>query len=85
MTQRNKLIVGAVVVLGALYLYDRNKKMKAGAEATPLVTGGIKPPSTNKPDLFQNTLKADAIKLEESNFAMKPAPEKVFFQGDLKI
>jgi hypothetical protein len=30
MTQKNKLIVGAVVVvLGALYLYDRSKKMKA--------------------------------------------------------
>lgn len=29
MTQRNKLIVGALVVLGAYYLYDRNKKMKA--------------------------------------------------------
>ena len=28
MTQRNKLIVGAVVVLGAYYLYDRNKKMQ---------------------------------------------------------
>ena len=32
MTNRNKLIVGAVVVLGALYLYDRSKKMKALAE-----------------------------------------------------
>ena len=32
MTKRNKLIVGVVVVLGALYLYDRNKKMKAVAE-----------------------------------------------------
>ena len=29
MTNQNKLIVGAVVVLGAYYLYDRNKKMKA--------------------------------------------------------
>jgi len=40
MTKRNKLIVGAVVVLGAYYLYDRNKKMKvvsdlkAGADVT---------------------------------------------------
>jgi hypothetical protein len=33
MTNRNKLIVGAVVVLGALYLYDRNRKMKAVAQA----------------------------------------------------
>ena len=32
MTNQNKLIVGAVVVLGAYYLYDRNKKMKASAE-----------------------------------------------------
>jgi hypothetical protein len=32
MTNRNKLIVGAVVVLGAFYLYDRSKKMKALAE-----------------------------------------------------
>ena len=59
MTKQNKLIVGAVVVLGAYYLYDRSKKMKAvsdlkaGAEVTevevaeatikPVVTGGIKP------------------------------------------
>jgi hypothetical protein len=33
MTNRNKLIVGAVVVLGALYLYDRNRKMRAVAQA----------------------------------------------------
>jgi hypothetical protein len=32
MTKRNKLIVGAVVVLGVLFLLDRNKKMKAVAE-----------------------------------------------------
>jgi hypothetical protein len=55
MTQRNKLIVGGVVVLVAYYLYDRNRKMKAvadlkaGAEAplpeiqSPVLTGGIKP------------------------------------------
>jgi len=54
MTKQNKLIVGAVVVLGAYYLYDRNKKMKAvsdlkaGAETkvevaeVPVVTGGFK-------------------------------------------
>lgn len=42
MTKKNKLIVGAVVVvLVAYYLYDRNRKMqevakmKAGAEAKP--------------------------------------------------
>lgn len=44
MTKRNKLIVGAVVVLGIYYLYDRNKKMKAlsdlknGANAQPDIT-----------------------------------------------
>ena len=55
MTQRNKLIVGGVVVLVVYYLYDRNRKMKAvadlkaGAEAplpeiqSPVLTGGIKP------------------------------------------
>jgi hypothetical protein len=32
MTKQNKLIVGAVVVLGVYYLYDRNKKMKAVAD-----------------------------------------------------
>lgn len=32
MTKRNKLIVGAVVVLGALYLYDRNRKLRAVEE-----------------------------------------------------
>jgi hypothetical protein len=32
MTNRNKLIIGGVVVLGAFYLYDRSKKMKALAE-----------------------------------------------------
>jgi len=42
MTKKNKLIVGAVVVvLVAYYLYDRNRKMqevakmKAGVEAKP--------------------------------------------------
>ncbi len=44
MTKQNKLIVGAVVVLGVYYLYDRNKKMKAvsdlkaGAEVKSDVT-----------------------------------------------
>lgn len=33
MTKTNKLIVGAVVVLGAFYLYDKNRKMKAVAQA----------------------------------------------------
>ena len=59
MTKQNKLIVGAVVVLGVYYLYDRNKKMKAkqdlvaGAEVSPapevmpdVKLGGIKPTKT---------------------------------------
>ena len=33
MTNRIKLIVGGVVILGGLFLYDRNKKMKAVAQA----------------------------------------------------
>lgn len=68
MTKQNKLIVGAVVVLGAYYLYDRNKKMnavsdlKAGADVTevevaeatikPVVTGGVKPSKIDVRKLF---------------------------------
>ena len=50
MTKQNKLIVGAVVVLGAYYLYDRNKKMKAvsdlkaGADITEVVGVGVAVP-----------------------------------------
>ena len=33
MTNRNKLIVGAVVLVVAYYLYDRSRKMKAVADA----------------------------------------------------
>jgi hypothetical protein len=76
MTQRNKLIVGAVVVLGAYYLYDRNKKMKAvsdlkaGAE-TP--TPATIQPMTSVP-LEMTEVRADSIKLAQggnkfSNFA----------------
>jgi hypothetical protein len=36
MTQRNKLIVGAVVVLGVLFLLDRNRKMKEVARLKAL-------------------------------------------------
>jgi hypothetical protein len=32
MTNRNKLIVGAVVLVGAYYLYDRSRKTKAVEE-----------------------------------------------------
>jgi len=78
MTQRNKLIVGALVVLGAYYLYDRNKKMKAvsdlkaGAE-TP--TPATIQPMTSVP-LEMTEVRADSIKLAQggnkfSNFAGK--------------
>ena len=62
MTQRNKLIVGAVVVLGAYYLYDRNKKMKAlaeakaGAEVSTINTGGVKPAFPTKPVIVKNLM-----------------------------
>lgn len=36
MTKRNKLIVGAVLVLGVLFLLDRNRKMKEVARLKAL-------------------------------------------------
>jgi hypothetical protein len=79
MTQRTKLIVGAVVVLGAYYLYDRNKKMKtvsdlkAGAEAlaTTPAPATIQP-MTSVP--LATELRADSIQVAQggnkfSNFA----------------
>jgi hypothetical protein len=77
MTKRNKLIVGAVVVLGLLYLYDRNKKMKAvaelkaGAETTALGGGDrstLTPSLTGglKPTLVKN-LRADEIMVTTEN------------------
>jgi hypothetical protein len=55
MTQKNKLIVGGVVVLAlAYYLYDRNKKMKAkeelvaGAETVVAETVDVPSPIINK-------------------------------------
>jgi hypothetical protein len=66
MTQRNKLIVGVVVVLGAYYLYDRNKKMKAvsdlkaGAET---IVEEVETPST----IVKTNASVDAQK--ELNFA----------------
>jgi hypothetical protein len=84
MTKRNKLIVGAVVVLGAYYLYDRNKKMKmvsdlkAGANVstdTPVlpVGGGSVP---LQPVEVKSELRADNIEVAQggnkfSNFAGK--------------
>lgn len=82
MTKQNKLIVGAVVVLGAYYLYDRNKKMKvvsdlkAGAEvALPPSTTTTIQPMTSVP-LVATELRADSIQVAEggnkfSNFAGK--------------
>ncbi len=81
MTQRNKLIVGAVVVLGAYYLYDRNKKMKAvsdlkaGAE-TPALGGGDRTTleSITSVPLIATEIQGSTIQLAEggkkfSNFA----------------
>lgn len=65
MTQKKKLIVGAVVVLVAYYLYDRNRKMKvvsdlkAGAETIvaenidvpTIINKGIPQPAQSKSDL----------------------------------
>jgi len=70
MTQRTKLIVGAVVVLGAYYLYDRNKKMKAvsdlkaGAEA-PATTPALATiqPMTSVP--LATELRADSIQVAQ--------------------
>jgi len=79
MTKQNKLIVGALVVLGAYYLYDRNKKMKvvsdlkAGADVTkdtPVlpVGGGSVPLEAVE---VKSELRADNIQKNMSNFANK--------------
>mgnify|MGYP000544216283 CR=1 FL=1 len=74
MTKQKKLIVGAVVVVLAYYLYDRNKKMKAvselkaGADVQPEVTevpvgtGGIKSAPLS-------IVKSEKVELKELNFA----------------
>ena len=82
MTQKNKLIVGAVVVLGAYYLYTKNKaksevadlKDGADAPATTLAPSTIRP-MTSIP-LVATELRADSIQVAEggnkfSNFAGK--------------
>jgi hypothetical protein len=82
MTNQNKLIVGAVVVLGAYYLYDRNKKMKVVADlkmgASEQALGGgnrttLETPMTSVP-LEATEIKGSTIELAEggnkfSNFA----------------
>jgi hypothetical protein len=55
MTNQNKLIVGAVVVLGAYYLYDRSKKMKAVSD----LKAGAEVPATIQP------MTSEPIKLTE--------------------
>jgi hypothetical protein len=80
MTNQNKFIVGAVVVLGAYYLYDRNKKMntvsdlKKGAEVPlPPSTTTIQP-MTSVP-LIAMDVRPESLQLEQevgrkfSNFA----------------
>jgi len=70
MTQRTKLIVGAVVVLGAYYLYDRNKKMKAVSD---LKAGAEAPATTPAPATIQpmtsvplaTELRADSIQVAQ--------------------
>jgi hypothetical protein len=86
MTQKNKLIVGAVVVLGAYYLYSKNKTknevsdLKDGANVTPLTNSAIATTETIKPmtsvPLVATELRADSIQVAEggnkfSNFAGK--------------
>jgi len=72
MTQKNKLIVGGVVVvLVAYYLYDRNKKMKtkedlvAGADVTPAPI--VAPEVASTPSIVKASALVDAQK--ELNFA----------------
>jgi hypothetical protein len=80
MTNQNKLIVGAVVVLGAYYLYDRNKKMKAVADLKAGAEVKAEEVPVQKNDaksLLENRvsadLRADNIKLlgDRNNFIKK--------------
>ncbi len=83
MTKQNKLIVGAVVVLGAYYLYDRNKKMtavadlKAGAEVkaeeVPIQKNDAKSLLENRVSADLRDLRADNLSLrgDRNNFIKK--------------
>ena len=85
MTQKNKLIVGAVVVLGAYYLYTKNKAksevadLKDGADEPVLKGGDRTTLETIRPisiPLVATELRADSIQVAEggnkfSNFAGK--------------
>lgn len=65
MTQKTKVIVGAVVVLGALYLYDRSRKMKAKED---LVSGAdVTPTPAPAPTIVKSTATLDSK--QELNFA----------------
>ena len=64
MTKQNKLIVGAVVVLGAYYLYDRSKKMKAVAD----LKAGAEVPATIQP-MTSIPLEATEVKSESIQVA----------------
>jgi len=80
MTNQNKLIVGAVVVLGAYYLYDRNKKMKAVADLKAGAEVKAEEVPVQKNDaksLLENRLKADlradnlSLRGDRNNFIKK--------------
>jgi len=62
MTNPNKLIIGAVVVLGVLYFYDRNKKMKAAAELAAIL---------------EAERKAEIERLNEANLAIRARADAI--------
>ena len=74
MTNQNKLIVGAVVVLGAYYLYDRNKKMKASAELKAGADVKAEEVPVQKNDaksLLENRVSADLRDLRADNVSLR--------------
>jgi hypothetical protein len=79
MTKKTKLIVGAVVVLGAFYLYTKNKAksevadLKAGADVTPRPEPSptpseetIKPLASTSIPIVATELRADSIQVAEA-------------------
>jgi hypothetical protein len=70
MTQRNKLIVGAVVVLGAYYLYDRNKKMQEVARLKAQVIAEA------QAEALADANRVKKIALIESTFNVDPVTGK---------
>jgi len=81
MTNQNKLIVGAVVVLGAYYLYTKNKAKMEVADLKMGASEQALPPSTIQPmtsmPLVAMDVRPDSLQLEQevgrkfSNFAGK--------------